>query len=310
MGSGDITIGGGSSYQYYSEDTENKTANIHIENTDNATSADLGVGDQSVMMFVSTSEQDVGADSTMVRNEGISVIDGEATMFYGQIVDDVPTTNSYVSVGRTVGLGVLNEVDPMPYSHLNVGQNNISLEVQSDEDHTTTFAVSNSAVTINGERVLVESDGAYYISFATLATGGITDEDWDGIVAAIDSHRPIYAGYPRTDGGILYYGVECMNKNVSNTQIILTSSDNNAHYFYTFVKNGSNDYSYSVATKPYVPDITTAITSASTDTQLATAKAVYDQIGGLKFVSLTQSEYDQLATKDSTTIYFIKDNSN
>lgn len=33
-------------------------------------------------------------------------------------------------------------------------------------------------------------------------------------------------------------------------------------------------------------------------------------LGGLKFVSLTQSEYDQLATKDSATIYFIKDNSN
>lgn len=33
-------------------------------------------------------------------------------------------------------------------------------------------------------------------------------------------------------------------------------------------------------------------------------------LGGLKLVSLTQSEYDQLATKDSTTIYFIKDNSN
>lgn len=33
-------------------------------------------------------------------------------------------------------------------------------------------------------------------------------------------------------------------------------------------------------------------------------------LGGLKLVSLTQSEYDALATKDSTTIYFIKNNSN
>ena len=56
--------------------------------------------------------------------------------------------------------------------------------------------------------------------------------------------------------------------------------------------------------------ITSAITSASTNAEVAGAKAVYDQLGGLKLVSLTQSEYDQLATKDSATIYFIKNNSN
>lgn len=95
---------------------------------------------------------------------------------------------------------------------------------------------------------------AYYISFATIATTGIRDEDWDGIVAAIDNHRPIYAGYPRNDGGILYYGVECMNKNSNNTQIVLTSSDDNSHYFYTFTKNGSNDYTFTSETRPYVTD--------------------------------------------------------
>lgn len=97
----------------------------------------------------------------------------------------------------------------------------------------------------------IDAAKAYYISFATLATVGIHDEDWDGIVAAIDDHRPIYAGYPRTDGGIIYYGVECMNKNSGNTQIVMTASDDNQHYFYTFVKNGSNDYSYTVDTRPY-----------------------------------------------------------
>lgn len=37
---------------------------------------------------------------------------------------------------------------------------------------------------------------------------------------------------------------------------------------------------------------------------------MYGALGGLKFVSLTQAEYDALVTKDSTTIYFIKNNSN
>ena len=51
--------------------------------------------------------------------------------------------------------------------------------------------------------------------------------------------------------------------------------------------------------------ITTSITSASTDSQVPSAKAVYDQFGGLKLVKLTQQEYDALTTKDSNTLYII-----
>ena len=51
--------------------------------------------------------------------------------------------------------------------------------------------------------------------------------------------------------------------------------------------------------------ITTSVTSASTDAQVPSAKSVYDQLGGLKLVKLTQSEYDALSTKDSNTLYVI-----
>ena len=51
--------------------------------------------------------------------------------------------------------------------------------------------------------------------------------------------------------------------------------------------------------------ITTSVTSSSTDSQVPSAKAVYDQFGGLKLVKLTQSEYDSLTTKDSSTLYII-----
>ena len=51
--------------------------------------------------------------------------------------------------------------------------------------------------------------------------------------------------------------------------------------------------------------ITSAMTSSSTDAQVPSAKAVYDTLGGLKFVKLTQNEYDQLATKDPDTLYII-----
>lgn len=51
--------------------------------------------------------------------------------------------------------------------------------------------------------------------------------------------------------------------------------------------------------------ITTSVTSSSTDSQVPSAKAVYDQLGGLKLVKLTQSEYDSLTTKDNSTLYVI-----
>lgn len=95
----------------------------------------------------------------------------------------------------------------------------------------------------------VDAVKAYYINFGVLTTQGITDADWDGIVAAINAHRPIYAGLPGANG-LLYYTAECLYQDGSNT-IRMTASDNSAHYFYTFVKNGSNDYSFTYETRPY-----------------------------------------------------------
>ena len=51
--------------------------------------------------------------------------------------------------------------------------------------------------------------------------------------------------------------------------------------------------------------VTTSMSSTSTDTQVPSAKAVYDQLGGLKLVKLTQNEYDALQTKDPNTLYII-----
>ena len=61
----------------------------------------------------------------------------------------------------------------------------------------------------------------------------------------------------------------------------------------------------SVTGKVDTSAITTTITSSSTDAQVPSAKAVYDQFGGLKLVKLTQSEYDALSTKDSQTLYVV-----
>lgn len=49
--------------------------------------------------------------------------------------------------------------------------------------------------------------------------------------------------------------------------------------------------------------VTSAVTSGSTD--VVESGAVYDQLGGLKLVKLTQTQYDNLSTKDSNTLYVI-----
>lgn len=51
--------------------------------------------------------------------------------------------------------------------------------------------------------------------------------------------------------------------------------------------------------------ITTSISSSSTDAQVPSAKAVHDQLGGMKIVKLTESEYAALVTKDSDTLYVV-----
>ena len=51
--------------------------------------------------------------------------------------------------------------------------------------------------------------------------------------------------------------------------------------------------------------VTTSMSSTSTDSQVPSAKAVYNQLGGLKLVKLTQSEYNALQTKDASTLYII-----
>lgn len=91
----------------------------------------------------------------------------------------------------------------------------------------------------------VDAVKAYYIDFAVLSTQGITDADWDGIVAAINAHRPIYAGL-----GNRYYTAECLYQDGSNI-IRMTASDELNHFFYLFTKRGTNDYSFTYETRPY-----------------------------------------------------------
>ena len=185
----------------------------------------------------------------------------------------------------------------------------------------------------------VDAVKAYYIDFAVLTTQGITDAVWDGIVAAINAHRPIYAGL-----GNRYYTAECLYQDGSNI-IRMTASDELNHFFYLFTKRGTNDYSFTYETRPYTTQAEKDAWSAKQDalvsgTNIKTINnqsilgegnitiegggtinidqsvisgssnavsggAVYTQMGGLKLEKITQSAYDALATKDADTLYVI-----
>ena len=59
----------------------------------------------------------------------------------------------------------------------------------------------------------------------------------------------------------------------------------------------------------YTPtDVVTAITSGSTDSEIPSAKCVYDQFDGLKLLQISQADYDDLVTGgtvDNSTLYII-----
>ena len=104
-----------------------------------------------------------------------------------------------------------------------------------------------------------------------------------------------------SDGDYIQY------RNVNNTNI------GNGIYYpkingkYILTSNNiyaKNNYNFELVE---TSAITTSVTSASTDVQVPSAKAVNDKLGGLSLVKLAQAEYDALATKDSNTLYIVTD---
>ena len=63
----------------------------------------------------------------------------------------------------------------------------------------------------------------------------------------------------------------------------------------------------SISGKVDTSAVTSSVTSASTNSEIPTAKAVNDKLGGTSIVRLTQAQYDALTTKDPNTVYYITD---
>ena len=81
---------------------------------------------------------------------------------------------------------------------------------------------------------------------------------------------------------------------------------------FNLLKAQVSDQDINKADVTYVDNAISNVEQTIEDNELVTAQAfvsINNRLGGLSFVALTQAEYDALTTKDSNTIYFIKDNS-
>lgn len=94
----------------------------------------------------------------------------------------------------------------------------------------------------------IDEAKAYYVDFAAMSVQGITDADWDGLVAAINAHRPILVKAFASNG---YINATC-SVIVTDNVINIIGADGDYASTYTFTKNGSNDYSVSTSTKEFV----------------------------------------------------------
>lgn len=203
-------------------------------------------------------------DKTVEKSTTVPLMDGTATIGssnkYAAADHIHPTDTTRASQSDLTALETQVQANTTAIgnkanqSDLNALSNGLSEKANSAD--LATVATSGSYNDLNDKPVIpdttnlatkseVDAVKAYYIDFAVLTTQGITDAVWDGIVAAINAHRPIYAGL-----GNRYYTAECLYQDGSNI-IRMTASDELNHFFYLFTKRGTNDYSFTYETRPY-----------------------------------------------------------
>lgn len=154
LGSGNINISGGSgsSYVYYSEDTEAKSATIHIEDADNGTVGELFVDGSSVDMYASGAVEEKG--STIETYTDISNNPEGIAISYGKNTGDETT-------------------DAHSYLYVNEGTISMQVYVEGGENR---FEIGDGGVLANGEQVVTESQLNDYQPLLSAGTGiDITD---------------------------------------------------------------------------------------------------------------------------------------
>ncbi|MEE3415617.1 MAG: hypothetical protein VZR53_09640 [Prevotella sp.] len=186
-------IGSGGSYEYYSEDTTVNTATIHIENTDDGTVGEVYVDGASVDISALRTEEDEDNGSMVETRSDINGNNAGIAMSYEKLVDDEEAAHSY----------------------LNVNENNISLEVNSNEV-TTTLVVNDNGVTINGDAVATEP-------YVDAATSGKADTS---AVTAVANSITVLSGAidDKQDALSAGTGINISNNVISTSGVVMSQT--------------------------------------------------------------------------------------
>ena len=107
----------------------------------------------------------------------------------------------------------------------------------------------------------IDAAGGYLIDLDTIMQRGLTDAEWDGTIAAVNAHRPVYIKFYND-----HFILESYSLTDNNNKMYLSASDGIAASRFTIIKNGSNDYSLDRAIRGFV-------TSAEKDAWNAKADA-------------------------------------
>lgn len=233
--------------------------------------------------------------------------------------------------GGTVDLGHYHQYDygegNTGYTSTSIMLNNpeINIYAESEENgeiEATNFDITPLGVTINGENVL--TDGI----ITTAVTSGSTDDEIPTAKAVYDATQSgggvtVDSAFSRTSENPVQNKV--ISNNATNGNGTVQNSNGKYQWVFYSVGGVSTNQGFYLDTingdtvvKKYnntrnlnlveTTAITSAMTSSSTDAQVPSAKAVYDTLGGLKFVQCTQSEYsamEQAGTLDSSTLYIV-----
>lgn len=155
-----------------------------------------------------------------------------------QDVADIDAKEEVIASALTeVNLALDNKLDVTAYTPTDLSQYWTSAQTQSAIDEAK----------------------AYFIDLdAIMSRGGLTDADWDGAIAAVNAHRPVYIKFYNG-----HYILESYN--LYDNTMYLSASDGEAASQFTIIKNGSNDYSLNRAIRGFVSDAQTEAWNAKQD---------------------------------------------
>ena len=178
---------------------------------------------------------------------------------------------------------------------------------------------------IDNERVISEAfvavsgaidDNAAAISGKADASSVYTKAETDAAITSAISEIQL-SGYVETEvfdqkEEAIAHALTDLHENKADNSEIPDMDDYVTNAKFNLLKSQVAEQALNKADVTYVDSAITDVEQTIEDNELVTAQAsvsMDNRLGGLSFVALTQAEYDALTTKDSNTIYFIKDNS-